>query len=83
MQVLRQIISGCQFIDYASAGAYRRSAVQVRVLRQGVQIEAPHEGPLQGAHGRTAVPVRAVRQDIFAVDHPEGPRENALPQVCS
>lgn len=54
----------------------------MRVLRQGVQTAAPHEGPLPSAHGRAALQVHALRQDLLTLHHSQGAREDALPKVC-
>lgn len=46
VQVLRQELPGRVVPHRAPARAYRRPAVQVRVLREGVQVEASYEGSL-------------------------------------
>ncbi|CAB0013886.1 unnamed protein product [Nesidiocoris tenuis] len=59
----------------------RRPALQVRILRQGLQAAAPHEGPLPRSHGRAPLPLFALRQDLLPLDDTQSPREDALSEV--
>lgn len=46
LQVLRQELPRRVLAHRAPAGAHRRPPLQVRVLREGLQAQAPYEGPL-------------------------------------
>lgn len=81
MQILWQIVPGRGLVNLTPAGAHGRSAVQVRVLRQGVQAAPPHEGPLSGAHGGEALPLCAVWKDVLPIDDTESARKDSLPKI--
>lgn len=83
LQVLRQVVPWCGLPDCSLARPHGWPALQMWVLRQGLQAAAPHEGSLSRSHRRATFPVQPLRENVLAVDDPEGAREDPLSQVCT